>query len=259
MGGLTVLAALMQRLPDQRFVYLGDTARLPYGSKTSASVVRYADQAAQCLVERGVKALVVACNTAAAVALPSLRNRYPQLPIFGVVEPGAAAAVAAADESGVLVLATETTVLGGAYQKCLLRQRPALRVFARSCPLWVTLAEQGGGSQLDELSLTVIKTALRGFIETSQTIVLGCTHFPVFRSHLLHLLGSDRVIVDSAQTTATVVAAAVGQAALHEQSTRSVDPMQMTQFLATDGVDRFRRVGEYFLGQVLPAVEWVDL
>ncbi|MFU8814771.1 MAG: glutamate racemase, partial [Pseudomonadales bacterium] len=143
-GGLTVLAALRRALPGESFLYLGDTARLPYGTKSPATVQRYAVQASRILVERGVKALVVACNTASAVALEVLQARYAPLPVFGVVEPGAAAAAAAAAGGGrVLVLATESTVSGGAYQRALLRLRPDLQVLARPCPLLVTLAVEG--------------------------------------------------------------------------------------------------------------------
>ena len=128
MGGLTVLAALRQQLPQEDFIYLGDTARLPYGTKSPATVQRYAQQAAGALVARGIKALVVACNTASATALHTLAEMFTPLPVFGVVEPGAMAACAVADSSGVTVLATESTIAGGAYQRALLRQRSGMRV-----------------------------------------------------------------------------------------------------------------------------------
>ncbi|MEM8768032.1 MAG: glutamate racemase, partial [Pseudomonadota bacterium] len=143
MGGLTVLRALEAALPAESFIYLGDTARLPYGSKSPATVERYALQAAEILVERGVRALVVACNTASAFALEGLAARHPELPIFGVVEPGAIAAAEARRGGDVLVLATESTVSGGAYQKAILARRPDLKVHARACPLLVALAEEG--------------------------------------------------------------------------------------------------------------------
>ena len=132
-GGLTVLAALRRHLPGEDFIYLGDTARLPYGTKSAATVERYARQAAGALVARGIKVLVVACNTASATALCALAQEFAPLPVFGVVEPGALAACEVADSNGVTVLATESTIAGGAYQRALLHQRSAVRVLGRPC------------------------------------------------------------------------------------------------------------------------------
>ena len=184
MGGLTVLRALEAALPGESFIYLGDTARLPYGSKSPGTVARYALQASEILVERGIRALVVACNTASAFALDALVERHPELPVFGVVEPGALAAAQAPAGASVLVLATESTVAGGAYQKAILRLRPDLKVHARACPLLVALAEEGEHS--GEFCERVIGRYLHGHVaggSVSQpaTVVLGCTHFPVFR------------------------------------------------------------------------------
>ena len=142
-GGLTVLGALHAELPHERFIYLGDTARLPYGTKSHDTVVRYAQQAADALIGRGVKALVVACNTASSVALPSLRERYGELPVVGVVEPGAAAALAATRSGCIAVIGTEATVRGGAYQRAIVQQRPDASVIALACQLFVALAEEG--------------------------------------------------------------------------------------------------------------------
>ena len=143
MGGLTVLRALQAAMPGESFIYLGDSARLPYGNKTTETVQEYALQASAALVERGIKALVIACNTASAAALPLLVKTYAPLPVFGVIEPGAQAAASAAADAEVLVLATEGTVMDGTYQRALLAANPDLSVYARACPLWVTLAEQG--------------------------------------------------------------------------------------------------------------------
>ena len=142
-GGLTVLAALRAELPHEQFVYLGDTARLPYGTKSAATVVRYALQAADALVARDVKALVVACNTASAAALPSMRERFGALPVIGVVEPGADAAVAATRSGGIAVIGTEATVRGGAYQRAIAQRRPDATVTVLACQLFVALAEEG--------------------------------------------------------------------------------------------------------------------
>ncbi len=258
MGGLTVLSALRTSLPNEDFVYLGDTARLPYGTKSPATVRRYATQAARQLVERGVKALVVACNTASAFALDHLQEQFAPLPVFGVVEPGAQAAVAAADGSGVLVLATESTILGGAYQRALTAGAPALPVYGRACPLWVTLAEQG--PQEAALTRAVLAHALRGFTQGGpHTLLLGCTHFPVFRTalHALLTAEADRpfTVVDSAATTAAAVSSAMQAAGLLASGTRA----GAIRYLATDGVARFSQVGAHFLGAPIGAVELVDL
>ena len=167
MGGLTVLAALRQQLPQEDFIYLGDTARLPYGTKSPDTVARYAGQAAGTLVRRGIKALVVACNTASATALDSLSEAFAPLPVFGVVDPGAQAACKVADGSGVAVLATESTIAGGATSVPA-RPTVVLRIVGRPCPLWVTLAEQG--SAASDLSDAILRDG-----------VSGLTQSPVFR------------------------------------------------------------------------------
>jgi glutamate racemase len=254
MGGLTVLAALQQKLPNEAFVYLGDTARLPYGTKSPVTVRRYAAQAAQQLVARGIKALVVACNTASAFALLHLQQEFAPLPVFGVLEPGARAAIKCADESGVLVLATESTILGGAYQRALTHDAPHIPVFGRPCPLWVTLAEQG--PQSETFTHIMLIHYLRGFVERGpRTVLLGCTHFPVFRSALETLLEAGVSIVDSAETTAVVVADALDDLRLRRASSPSAGNI----YLATDGIARFAHVGSHFLGAAIGEVELVDL
>lgn len=260
MGGLTVLAALSKQLPNESFIYLGDTARLPYGSKSPATVQRYAIQAAEHLHRAQVKLIVIACNTASAVALDALREAFAPTPVIGVVEPGAAAASSACTggSGGVLVLATESTVRGGAYARAIHAQSAQLPVYSRACPLLVALAEEGRVD--DAVVELVLQDYLSGFLEPDQvpqTLLLGCTHFPVFRSALQRLLPSGVTIVDSASTTATVVAEHLARDQSSEQdldrSTRSL------QFLATDGRERFARVGETFLGTPVGKVQLVDL
>lgn len=262
-GGLTVLEALRRALPQENFLYLGDTARLPYGTKSPATVQRYAVQAARILVERGAKALVVACNTASAVAIDALAERYAPLPVFGVVEPGASAAAGLPGVRRVVVLATESTVRGGAYQRALLCRRPALEVLARPCPLLVTLAEEGRHD--DALVTLALSEYLHGLLPAGAAhkptaLLLGCTHFPVFRPAVTRALAEaglgPEMIVDSAETTAAAVA--------RELAAGRVSPAppgvggELT-LLATDGRERFRRVGRYFLGHPVDDVELVDL
>ena len=256
MGGLTVLRALEKALPGESFIYLGDTARLPYGSKSPGTVQRYALQAAEILVRRGVRALVVACNTASAFALDALAARHPELPVFGVVEPGAQAAAESENGSHVLVLATESTVNGGAYQRAILSLRPDLKVHARACPLLVALAEEG--EHRGEFCDSVLRHYLHGHlagdsISRPASVVLGCTHFPVFRTALEALLPAGTRVVDSAETTAARV-----RATLEVQAAETAGRGRLT-LLATDGVRRFARVGGYFLGRPIEQVELVDL
>jgi glutamate racemase len=260
-GGLTVLRALVHALPDEDFVYLGDTARLPYGTKSPESIRRYALQAAGLLHTRGVKCLVVACNTASAVALDALAAEFDPIPVLGVVEPGAAAACAATRSGRIAVVATESTVRGGAYQAAIRRRRPDAVVEARACPLFVALAEEGWTE--GPVVEAVIHRYLDGvFVDGSHphpdTLVLGCTHFPVLAPSIRHVLGDGVAIVDSAATTAAALVGVLGQAGLRRAAGRAAGTVVL---LATDSAERFARVGGTFLGRPLqPAdVEVVDL
>lgn len=260
-GGLTVLRALTARLPAEDFVYLGDTARLPYGTKSAESIRRYSRQAARLLRARGVKCLVVACNTASAVALDALTEEFAPVPVLGVLEPGAAAACRATRSGRIAVIATEGTVRGGAYQAEIHRRSADAVVTARACPLFVALAEEGWTSgpivesiahrYLDDLFVAGAET------ERPDTLVLGCTHFPVLAPALAAVLGPRVTIVDSAATTAAALAEVLADLGLR---TGGAGPGSV-KLLATDGAERFARVGGTFLGRSLAAadVEIVDL
>lgn len=255
-GGLTVLRALREYMPRERFVYLGDTARLPYGTKSPESVERYSLQAAGALARRGVKCLVIACNTASAVALPALQARFAPMPVIGVVEPGARAGCERSRSGVIAVLATEGTVRGGAYQRAIARLRPDARVHARACPLFVALAEEGWseGPIVAAIAHRYLDSMLEH--ERPDTLLLGCTHFPVLVPALRAVVGPDMQIVDSAQTTAAQV-----QRQLEEASISCTSGTGSLQLLATDGAERFARVGGQFLGQRIATdeVEIVDL
>ena len=259
-GGLTVLRALLAALPGEDFVYLGDTARLPYGTKSPASIRRYSLQAAGRLRERGVKCLVVACNTASAVALDALTAEFAPVPVLGVVEPGAAAACAATRSGHIAVVATESTVRGGAYQAAIRRLRPEAVVVARACPLFVALAEEGWteGPVVEAVIHRYLDDLFEAGPDRPDTLVLGCTHFPVLAPAIRKVLGDRVAIVDSAQTTAAALVHALAQAGL--QRTAAGRPAGVT-LLATDSAERFARVGGPFLGRELGAgdVEVVDL
>jgi glutamate racemase len=264
-GGLTVLRALCDELPCEQFVYLGDTARLPYGTKSADTVVRYALQAADTLVGRGIKALIVACNTASAAALPSMRDRYRDLPLIGVVEPGAEAAVAATRNGCIAVIGTEATVRGGAYQRAITRRRPDATVSALACQLFVALAEEGwtGGAIARATAQRYLEPLFGlpqpGGAPTADTLVLGCTHFAALRPAIREVIGDQVTIVDSAATTARAAHRLLERGGLlrTQQAARAPE----LSFLVTDSVARFASIGSRFLARDIDAqrVELVDL
>jgi glutamate racemase len=258
-GGLTVLAALIAKLPREHFVYLGDTARLPYGTKSPETVARYSLQAAQALTRYDVKCLVIACNTASSVGLPAITGRIENVPVIGVIEPGARAACAASRTGSIAVIATEGTVRGGAYQRAILRIRPEARVKAEPAPLFVALAEEGlneGSIANDIASHYLIPMFLSG-AAAPDTLVLGCTHFPMLAGAIRHAVGPDVQIVDSAETTAASVGVQLRKAGL----ARTESGAGTIRLLATDGRERFARVGSRFLERPISPdeVELVDL
>jgi glutamate racemase len=259
-GGLTVLRELRRHLPHEDFVYLGDTARLPYGTKSPGSIRQYSLQAARLLHERGVKCLVVACNTASAVALEALAAEFAPTPVLGVLEPGADAACRATRCGRIAVLATEGTVRGGAYQAAIARRLPQAVVSARACPLFVALAEEGwtDGPIVEGVVRRYLDPLFaHGAADKPDTLVLGCTHFPILAPTLRRVLGEGVEIVDSAATTAAALSDVLDQHGLRRERADA----GVVTLLATDGPERFARVGAVFLGQSLEAedVEIVDL
>ncbi len=257
-GGLTVLKAIRAALPNENFVYLGDTARLPYGTKSPVSITRYAMQATAKLVDHDIKLLVVACNTASAVALPALQKQMAPIPVLGVVEPGATAAVAARPGGSHLVMATEATVRLGAYRDAISRVDAQATVREQPCELLVALAEEGwtNGSIADSIVRRYFDEAEDDEFK-ADSIILGCTHFPLLRDVITAVVGDDLAVVDSAVTTAAVVSDILAKnGGLSTQTQRGE-----LKLLATDGAKRFARVGGQFLGEPLTAedVQLVDL
>ena len=260
-GGLTVLAALRRRLPHEAMIYLGDTARVPYGPKSPETVAAYTGEAAAHLVAEGIKLLVVACNTATVHALPHLERRYPDLPILGVVEPGVAAAAAGSRSGRIAVIATEGTVRSGAYDLAIRRLRPDATVVARACGLLVSLAEEGWAE--DVIAEAVLRRYLGPLFERDphaapDCLVLGCTHFPLFTPAIRTLFGPWVTLVDS---SATVAEAAVGLLVAHGLVRAGAETATAVRYLATDGVDRFARIASRFLGERIEpsAVERITL
>lgn len=248
MGGLTVLRALKNVLPKESFIYLGDTARLPYGTKGPDTIIRYAVQMAKLLVERNIKLMVVACNTATTAALPYLQEWLPDLPIIGVVEPGALVLAKATQNNHVAVLATEATVKSGVYEQMIYKINPNINVNSYSCGLFVALAEEGCID--NDISLATAKQYLTPIMNQKSipdTILLGCTHFPVLTKSIKTVVNNDVKILDSATATAEAVVNALQKANLENNS----DAKQIIQFMVTDLPERFARVGQIFYGDVI--------
>jgi len=259
-GGLTVLRALLPLLPGANFLYLGDTARLPYGAKSQQTIERYAVSSAAFLLAQGAEMLVVACNTASALALDEIKAALP-IPVVGVIEPGAEAALAAvkpapqdaSSAAQVLVLATAATVHSSAYTRACARL--GLRVYEKACPLLVPLVEEGWVDHpvTAEVLSIYLGEALAAAPNVS-TLVLGCTHYPLIKpliERVLAQLGHSVTIVDSASATA--------HAAARILPLPNATATPNCTFYATDSIEKFQRLGSAFLGQPLPQVELIDL
>jgi glutamate racemase len=248
-GGLTVVAALQRHLPGESILYLGDTARLPYGTKSPATVGRYTDRNVQFLVGRGVKAVVVACNTASAVALDRIET---PVPLWGVIEPGARQAVAAT-AGRVGVIATESTVRSSAYDRALKRLRPELQVTSRACPLFVPLVEEGWHD--DPVTVEIARRYLEPLLaEKIDTLVLGCTHYPLLVPLLQRLTGGEVALIDSAEAVAAEVADELGRLDLLANEDRPEH-----HFCVTDAGERFARIARMVLGDGEVSLELVDV
>lgn len=256
-GGLTVLRALLPSIPGAEFFYLGDTARLPYGSKSQATVARYAVESAQLLESWGAQYLVIACNTASALALDAIR-RAARVPVLGVIETGADNAAERSRNRDVLVLATAATVQSHAYARaCAAR---GLRTLEKACPLLVPLIEEGWTDH--DVTRQVLRIYLdEVFAEARQkqyaldTVLLGCTHYPLLRSLLEQALPAGIAILDSAETTARRVRRDLGA----DGGNLGDNLLGRCHFFATDSVDKFRALGSRFLGQPIDQVGLIDL
>lgn len=251
-GGLTVLKEMLRLLPGEELVYLGDTARVPYGSKSPATVLRYALEAAAFLVEQRVKMLVVACNTASSVALAELEERF-NLPVVGVIEPGARKAVAVSRNRRIGVIGTEGTIASGAYTRAIHALAPEVEVFSAPCPLFVPLAEEGWAEH--PVALLTAREYLAPLMDSGiDTLVLGCTHYPLLKKTLRQVLGDRVALVDSAEETSRTVESMLNGRQLPRQG----HPGQ-PRFFVTDIPTRFVRVGGAFLGHDLNSVAQVSL
>ena len=269
-GGLTVLRALLPKLPEARFLYLGDTARLPYGAKSQATIARYAVESARFLESKGSEHLVIACNTATALALDDIRAAV-SIPVTGVIEPVVAMSSQTFPAVDTLILATTATVESHAYRDhCL---RAGLHPTEKACPLLVPLVEEGW---IDHpVTREVLRIYLAEALEqcSPRLVILGCTHYPLIAplvKETLHALGCEAAVVDSAEVTAQSVAAQVSAAnnqvprgfslgSHNAQKEEGALAAATFACYATDSVDKFRRLGSHFLGQPIPQVELLDL
>ena len=261
-GGLTVYKALHERLPNERFVYLGDTARVPYGTKSLATVERYAVENSRFLEAHGIKLLVVACNTASALALPAIRKAI-KVPVIGVIEPGSRAAVEIAQDKNIGVIATEATVQSHAYAKAIAAMGASGEVIERACPLFVPLAEEGWADT--DVARVVARDYLHDFSkERPAALVLGCTHYPILSDVIGETVGREVKLIDSGAATAHDVESLLESSDLtHEdalvlyQERRLCDDLD--HFYVTDAAERFAKVAERFLGSAPSILEAVEI
>lgn len=261
-GGLTVLKALQAAMPNERFVYLGDTARVPYGSRSPDTIIRYSKRVTGHLLQRDIKALVVACNTATTYALTALKNACNRLslPVFGVIEPSAALAVQSTQAKKILIMGTEGTIAGGKYTEIIHKLAPDCLVYSKACPLFVPLIEEGWHQHsVTSLVAKEYLSSVNNLLEID-TAILGCTHYPLVKS-LLTKLYPHINFIDSAEATAQIVK--------EELSARHIlqDPIATdrdsvhgdTLYLVTDNLPRFSTVGHQFVGHTPSPLELVDL
>jgi len=247
-GGLTVARSVIQQLPHESLIYFGDTARVPYGPKSPDTVQRYSREIATFLQGEGVKAIVVACNTATAHALATLRAEF-EMPIIGVVEPGARAAVAASRTRRIGVIGTVGTIKSGAYERAIRALSPDVSILARACPLFVPLVEEGWIDH--EATRLVAREYLAPFVDAEiDTLVLGCTHYPLLAPLLGELLGPDVRLIDSAAETAAEAARTLGT----ERMLAGGDEPTY-RFVASDDPLMFLQLGQRFLGGAIEGVE----
>jgi glutamate racemase len=261
-GGLTVYRALHDRLPNERFIYLGDTARVPYGTKSLATVERYALENSRFLASRGVKMLVVACNTASALALPAIRAEIG-IDVVGVIGPGGRRAieVAKCDQPRIGVIATEATVSSDAYAAAIKKACATAQVYQTACPLFVPLAEEGWTAEQETFSIAERYLApLRDF--DPDTVVLGCTHYPILRDVIQQTLGPNVKLIDSGEATAFEVARLLADRGMlnpDEVAGSRTLCDDLDHFYVTDAADRFSRIAERFLGTKPSKLEAVEV
>jgi glutamate racemase len=257
-GGLTVLKSLLRLIPDADYLYFGDTARLPYGSKSAETVARYAVGAAHYLEQQGAQTLVIACNTATALALDKI-TQAATVPVVGVIEPGAERAAGESENNRVVVIGTEATVSSHAYLKAL--EARGVQAKEKACPLLVPLVEEGWIDHpvTEEVAQIYLNEAFADGFKAADVLLLGCTHYPLIRPVLLKVAPQHVKIVDSADATADAVAKLLRRNPLPSKSEPERQQLPRLKCFATDSAEKFRRLGAQFLGHPIDDVRHVDL
>jgi glutamate racemase len=253
-GGLTVAREIMRQLPNESIIYFGDTARVPYGPKSPDTVIRYSREITSFLKQQGVKAVVVACNTATAHALPTLREEN-DLPIIGVIEPGSRAAARVTKAGNIGVIGTQGTINSRAYEKAIAAELPTANIISRACPLFVPLVEEGW-LETDATNI-IAREYLGSFVDANvDTLVLGCTHYPLLKRAIGEVVGRSVRLIDSAEETAAETAATLKESGLSRENGNQPPTYR---FIASDAPEQFLRVGQRFLGTAIDRVETVTL
>lgn len=250
-GGLTVVREIMRQLPNESIIYFGDTARVPYGPKSPDTVIRYSHEIVSFLRGEGVKAIVVACNTATAHALPALKEEHP-LPIIGVIEPGAKAAVSATKAGKIGVIGTQGTVSSHAYQHAIQNLVPKTEVTEVACPLFVPLVEEGW---LDTEATRLIAREYLTPLKSVDTVVLGCTHYPLLKPVIGQVLGREIRLIDSAEQTALQTGIMLKETGLQNDTQEPV----RYRFIVSDDPGQFLKLGQRFLGATIDRVDKITL
>lgn len=252
-GGLTVLREIISELPYEDTIYLGDTARVPYGIRSPETVTRYSFESTRFLSQKGIKMLVIACNTVSSVSLMALQEAVP-IPVIGVIEPGAKAAVRSTGNKKVGVIGTSATIQSGSYTKAIKALDSSVDVAGLACSLFVPLVEEGWteGEIVEMTAEKYLKEIRKSGIDT---LVLGCTHYPLLKSVLSHVLGNDVTLIDSAIETAREVRALMGRSFLLKSGSGDIK----REYYVTDSPEKFREVGERFMGRKLHNIQKIEL
>lgn len=252
-GGLTVMAAVRKALPDESLIYLGDTARVPYGSKSAETILRYTEECLTFLVKKEVKAIVIACNSASAHAFPYLRNKF-HLPLLGVIESGVEEALRVTKNKNIGVIGTEATIFSDVYAKELKRLKPGVVVVSRACPLFVPLVEEGW---LDhEVTLQVAKHYLSDFSRNGiDSLILGCTHYPLLKGVIQKIVGKGVTPIDSAEAVSAALKNILEERKILRRETTTPE----LHLFVTDWPSRFEILARRFLGESLPSVKKIFL
>ena len=252
-GGLTVLKEILKALPYENTVYLGDTARVPYGIRSPETVLRYSFENTRFLISKNIKLLVIACNTSSAISLDSIKEAV-NIPVIGVIEPGAKAAVKATKNKIVGVIGTEATIKSNSYAKAIKKLDEKISVIGLACPLFVPLVEEGWTDGM--IASLIAEKYLGSFKNTNiDTIVLGCTHYPLLKKVISDVMGSKVILIDSAIETASEIKNILKTSGLE----RSKEDSPFREFFVTDSVEKFKYIGEKFLGERINNIEKIQL